>query len=208
MMETPTPFTTAMTNQRLVVATHNRGKMQEFATILKNCGASEILCAGDLGLTEPEETGTDFAANARLKAQAAAHATKTLALADDSGLCVTALNGNPGIYSARWAGEPRDFHRAMLRVHEELGAAQDRSACFIAALALVWPDGRKIEVEGRVDGTIVWPPRGNEGHGYDPFFQPHGFDRTFAEMTAEEKNAISHRARALEALLAAIRQTA
>jgi len=186
---------------RLVLATHNAGKVREFRTVL---GASfgSIVSAGELGLPEPEETGANFVENALLKARAAAEASGSLALADDSGLCVTALDGDPGLYSARWAGPDKDFNLAMRRVHEALGDSADRSAYFIAVLALVSSEGREIIFEGRVDGHIVWPPRGGKGHGYDPFFVPEGETRTFAEMDGDEKNALSHRGRAVQKLLA------
>ena len=197
---------------RLVVATHNAGKLVEFRELLRPYGIG-VLSAGELGLPEPEETGMSFAANARLKAEAAATGAGLPALADDSGLCVDALDGAPGIYSARWAGPDKDFAGAMARIArllDEAGAAGagDRRAHFIAALALVWPDGRVEAVEGRVDGTIVHPPRGPSGFGYDPAFLPDGHDRTFGEMSAEEKHglpadggeALSHRARAFQKL--------
>lgn len=190
-----------LTTQRLVIATHNKGKLREFEWILGSRFAS-IVTAGELGLAEPEETGTTFVENALLKARAAATVTKSVTLADDSGLCVHALKGDPGLYSARWAGPNKDFQHAMQRVQNELGTSTDRSAHFIAVLALVMPDGSHQIFEGRVDGRIVWPPRGDKGHGYDPVFQPDGDTRTFAEMTEDEKNRISHRGRALEKLLA------
>ena len=197
---------------RLVVATHNAGKLAEFRHLLRPYGVT-VLSAGDVGLPEPEETGTTFAANARLKAEAAARGSGLPALADDSGLCVDALEGAPGVYSARWAGPGKDFAGAMARIEallDERGAdaPQTRRAHFTAALALVWPDGRVETVEGRVDGTIVHPPRGRQGFGYDPAFLPDGHDRTFGEMSSEEKHglppeggeALSHRARAFQML--------
>jgi XTP/dITP diphosphohydrolase len=186
---------------RLVIATHNSGKLREFARLLGGSFGA-LVTAGELGLPEPEEIGTTFAENALIKAKAAALASQSAALADDSGLCVTALKGDPGLYSARWAGPDKDFASAMKRVHEALGAAQDRSAYFIAVLALALPDGSCEIFEGRVDGHIVWPPRGDKGHGYDPVFVPEGHARTFAEMEEEEKNALSHRGRAIAGLLA------
>jgi XTP/dITP diphosphohydrolase len=186
--------------ERLVIATHNKGKLRELGTLL-GFYAKDIVSSGDLGLPEPEETGTSFADNAILKARAVAKATGSPALADDSGLCVTALGGNPGIYSARWGGPARNFDLAMKRVHEELGDAKDRSACFICALALVWPDKHVETVEGRVNGSIVWPPRGDQGHGYDPVFVPAGHHHTFAEMPPEEKDALSHRGKAVRELV-------
>lgn len=184
----------------LVIATHNPGKLTEFRALLRD-HVPNIASAGELGLPEPEETGTTFVENALLKATAAAKASNRVALADDSGLCVTALQGDPGLYSARWAGPNKDFASAMRKVHEALGDNPDRSAYFIAVLALVWPDGRQEIFEGRSDGQIVWPPRGTHGHGYDPIFQPEGETRTFAEMPPGEKDAISHRGKALRSLL-------
>ena len=191
----------------VVFATHNPGKLAEMRELLAPFGI-EAQSAGELGLGEPEETGTTFAANARIKAIAAAKATGQAAFADDSGLCVDALGGDPGIYSARWAGPDKDFRGAMnqiqtLLVEQGATAPEQRRAHFIAALCLAWPDGHLEEFEGRVDGAVVWPPRGTLGFGYDPLFQPDGFDRTFGEMSAEEKHglpplgkALSHRARA------------
>ncbi len=196
---------------RLVIATHNAGKLAEFRELLKPHGVA-VLSAGELGLPEPEETGTSFAANARLKAEAAARGAGLPALADDSGLCIDALDGAPGIYSARWAGPDKDFVGAMARIAALLGergahAPEAWRAHFTAALSLVWPDGRVEAVEGRVDGTIV-APRGRRGFGYDPAFLPDGHDRTFGEMSSEEKHglpadggeALSHRARAFQML--------
>jgi XTP/dITP diphosphohydrolase len=152
------------------------------------------------------ETGTSFAANALLKARAACTASGLPAIADDSGLCVEALGGDPGVYSARWAGPSKDFAAAMEKVWEAMQASgsRDRAAAFVSAVALAWPDGRKVEVEGRVDGLLVWPPRGQGGFGYDPMFLPEGCDRTFGEMSVEEKHSVSHRARAMAALRAAL----
>jgi XTP/dITP diphosphohydrolase len=192
---------------RLIIATHNAGKLKEMRELLAPYGVSAV-SAGELGLAEPEETGASFRDNARIKALAAASAAKLPAFADDSGLAVDALNGAPGIHSARWAGEPRDFGRAMQKVEDELrvrGAttASQRSAHFVSALCVAWPDGHSEEFEARVDGTLVWPPRGTAGFGYDPMFLPDGYDRTFGEMTAQEKHGLpprglglSHRARA------------
>ena len=191
----------------VVIATHNPGKLKEMRELLAPFGIA-AQSAGELGLAEPEETGTSFAANARIKAQAAANATGRAAFADDSGLVVDALNGEPGIHSARWAGPNKDFLGAMSRINtllRERGATApaQRRAHFIAALCLAWPDGHVEEFEGRVDGVVVWPPRGDKGFGYDPLFLPDGFDRTFGEMSAEEKHGLppkgrglSHRARA------------
>jgi XTP/dITP diphosphohydrolase len=192
---------------RLVVASHNAGKVVEIAELVVPFGI-EPVSAGTLGLPEPEETGTTFRANAELKARAAATASGLPALADDSGLSVDALGGQPGIYAARWAGEPRDFMRAMERVARELEAAgattpDRRRAFFSCALSLAWPDGEIVTVEGEVHGTIVWPPRGGNGFGYDPIFVPDGHALTFGEMAPEAKHAMSHRARAFAALRAA-----
>jgi len=191
----------------VVIATHNPGKLREMRELLAPYGI-EAQSAGELGLNEPDETGKTFAANARIKAQAAANATGKVAFADDSGLVVDALGGEPGIYSARWAGPDKDFRGAMNRIQTllvEKGAQEpaQRRCHFIAALCLAWPDGHTEEFEGRVDGVVAWPPRGEKGFGYDPLFLPDGFDITFGEMTAEEKHglpprgkALSHRARA------------
>jgi XTP/dITP diphosphohydrolase len=192
---------------RLVIATHNPGKLNEMRDLLAPYGVDAI-SAGELGLGEPEETGTTFQANARIKAEAAAQATKLPAFADDSGLAVDALAGQPGLHSARWAGPTKDFNGAMTRVErllQERGAREpaQRGAHFVSALCVAWPDGHVEEVEARVDGTLVWPPRGTAGFGYDPMFLPNGHTRTFGEMTAEEKHGmpprglgLSHRARA------------
>ncbi len=182
---------------RLVLASHNPGKLFEFEALLDGTGV-ELVPASVLGLPEPEETADSFAGNARLKAVAAATASGLAALADDSGFCVAALDGAPGILSARWGGPTRDFGLAMQRVHDEGGAALDAdpSAWFVAALCLALPDGRHAAFEGRIDGQFVWPPRGGGGHGYDPVFVPRGDARSFAEMLEAEKNALSHRARA------------
>lgn len=180
---------------KLVVATHNAGKAREIAQLLKPFNL-EILSAADLNLPEPEETGATFAENALIKARAAAQASGLAALADDSGLCVNALNGAPGVYSARWGGPQKDFGLAMKKVEEELGEAKDRSAYFICVLALAFPDGTEEIFEGRVDGTLSFPPRGEKGFGYDPIFIPDGHSRTFAEMEPDAKQSISHRAKA------------
>ncbi len=193
---------------RLVLASHNPGKLREFRQLLAPLGAT-LLGAGELGLPEPEERGTTFAENARIKARAAARAAALPALADDSGLAVAGLGGAPGIRSARWAGPEKDFAAAMRRLHEELVARHgdfaeaDRRAAFVCALCLAWPDDELLEFEGRVEGEIVWPPRGEGGFGYDPVFVPEGESRTFAEMRPAEKDAFSHRGRAAAALLAA-----
>lgn len=187
---------------RLVIASHNPGKVREIADLLRSRGV-EVVSAATLGLPEPEETGTTFAENAALKARAAAAGSGLPALADDSGLCVHALGGDPGVYSARWAGPNRDFACAMQRVRAALGDAADRSAHFSCVLALAWPDGTCEDFEGRVDGTLTFPPRGKKGFGYDPIFIPEGDARTFGEFAPAEKHAISHRARAFAKLIAA-----
>lgn len=190
---------------RLVVATHNPGKARELAAILEN--RFELVTAGDLGLAEPEETETTFVGNALLKARAAARASGLAAIADDSGLSVAALDGAPGVYSARWAGPEKDFALAMRKVEERLKAAEsdDRAAWFTCALAVAWPDeGPMLVVEGRVDGTLTFPGRGTRGFGYDPIFVPEGHAQTFGEMDPAAKDAMSHRARAFEKLKAAL----
>lgn len=187
--------------ERLVLASHNPGKLREIAELLLPYGV-EVVSAGALGLPEPVEDAPDFAGNARLKARAAAEASGLPALADDSGFCVAGLDGAPGIYSARWAGPDKDFAAAMARVQAELGAG-DRHAWFVCALALAWPGGPDAVFEGRVDGTAVWPPRGGRGFGYDPMFLPDGGTQTYGEMDPAEKHATSHRARAFAALTAA-----
>ncbi len=191
----------------VVIATHNPGKLREMGELLAPFGIA-AKSAAELGLPEPDETGKTFAANARIKALAAARASGTAAFADDSGLVVDALDGEPGIHSARWAGPDKDFRAAMNRIQTlliERGAKSldQRRAHFIAALCLAWPDGHIEEFEGRVDGVAVWPPRGDRGFGYDPLFRPDGFDRTFGQMSAGEKHGLppkgqglSHRARA------------
>ncbi len=189
---------------RLVIASHNPGKVREIAELVAPFGI-EAVSAGELGLPEPEETGTTFAANAELKALAAAIGADLPALADDSGLVVPALDGAPGIYSARWAGPDKDFSEAMRRVERELGDSPDRRARFVCALALAWPDGSVEVFEGRVEGELTFPPRGERGFGYDPIFVPRdraaaGDRRTFGEMDPADKHAISHRARAFAQL--------
>jgi XTP/dITP diphosphohydrolase len=187
--------------QKIVIATHNKGKWQEFVELLSPY-ALDVVSSGQLGLPSPEETGVTFTENALLKARAACAATGMLALADDSGLCVNALDGQPGIYSARWAEPTKDFNVAMQRIQNELGDAMDRSAYFICVLALVWPDGRAETVEGRVEGILALAPRGTRGHGYDPIFIPNGETRVFAEMGDDEKNVLSHRGKATRTLVA------
>jgi len=204
-----------MTDRRLsgkvVIATHNSGKLREMRELLAPYGI-EAVSAGELHLAEPDETGLTFIANAYIKAKAACDASGLPAFSDDSGLCVEALNGDPGIYSARWAGPEKDFSAAMAKIEAELEKKEakepsQRRAHFISALSIVWPDGEQIEVEGRVDGTLVWPPRGDAGFGYDPMFLPDGHTRTFGEMTSIEKHGLpplglglSHRARAFTML--------
>ena len=187
---------------RLVVASHNQGKVREIRALLAPFGI-DVVSAGDLDLPEPEETGTTFAENAAIKALASATAANLPALADDSGLAVTALGGDPGIYSARWAGPGKDFAVAMRKVEDALADKDDRSAHFVCALCLAWPDGHTEIFEGRVDGTLVWPPRGDHGFGYDPVFQPVGESITFGEMEPTAKHAMSHRARAFKLLVEA-----
>jgi XTP/dITP diphosphohydrolase len=191
---------------RLVIASHNKGKIVEIAALLGPYGV-EPISAADCGVPEPEETGTSFAANAELKARFSADLTGLPALADDSGLCVDALGGDPGIFSARWAGESKDFGAAMGLVEKAIAAKgpdAGRDAHFVCALSLCWPDGEIVTVEGRVDGHLVWPPRGTRGFGYDPMFQPWHHALTFGEMDPEAKHAISHRAEAFRKLVAAI----
>ena len=185
----------------LVIATHNPGKLREITELLQPFG-TQVLSASELGLPEPEEDGLTFTANAEIKALAAVEGSGKPALSDDSGLVVPAMAGKPGIYSARWAGPKKDFNMAMCRVHNELGDKNPR-ACFVAALALSWPDGHLELFEGTVHGTLVWPPRGDFGFGYDPMFQPDGYDITFGEFEPSAKHAISHRADAFSQLVAA-----
>lgn len=190
---------------KLVIASHNKGKIREIAELLGPYGITPV-SAGDLGLPEPEETGTSFVANAELKALAAADLSGLVALADDSGLAVEALNGDPGIFSARWGGPEKDFGLAMRKVWDALeakGPDVSRDAHFVCALTLAWPDGHRQSFEGRVDGTLVWPPRGDRGFGYDPMFVPLGREQTFGEMDPAEKHAMSHRAEAFRKLVAA-----
>jgi XTP/dITP diphosphohydrolase len=203
----PTSDIRRLTSNRLVIATHNSGKLAEMRELLARYGIA-VTSAGELALAEPDENGMTFTENARIKATAAAAAAQLPALADDSGLVVEALDGAPGIHSARWAGPDRDFHRAMDTVEQQLrlrGATTPdrRRAHFISALCLAWPDGHTEEFEARVAGTLVWPPRGDRGFGYDPMFLPDSQQRTFGEMSSEEKHGLpprgkglSHRARA------------
>lgn len=187
---------------RLLIASHNKGKVREIGDLLRPFGV-EVVSAGELGLDEPEETGTTFIENAKIKAEAAAMAANLPALADDSGLVVHALGGEPGIHSARWAGPDRDFGLAMRKVEEALEGKGDRSAHFAAVLVLAWPDGHCEAFEGRVDGHLVWPPRGGNGFGYDPVFVADGQSITFGEMEPARKHAMSHRADAFKKLVAA-----
>ena len=199
-----------LTPGRLVIASHNQGKVREIRALLEPYGIKPV-SAGDLDLPEPEETGTTFAENALLKARASAEGANCVALADDSGLCVAALDGKPGVYTADWAerqwfeGEPgRDWYMAMGKVEGKLaeqGPDVDRSAYFACTLALAWPDGHSEIFEGRVEGNLVWPPRGTMGFGYDPVFQPIGFEQTFAELDPAQKQAMSHRADAFRKLV-------
>jgi XTP/dITP diphosphohydrolase len=192
------------TGARLVVATHNPGKARELALLLD--GRFDLVASGALGLAEPEETETTFVGNALLKARHAAEASGLIALADDSGLSVRALDGAPSIYSARWAGPDKDFSMAIAKVEERLEAAdgEDRAAWFTCALAVAWPDGPMVVVEGEVHGTLSFPPRGTLGFGYDPIFVPNGGRRTFGEMLPAEKELISHRTIAFAKLRAAL----
>jgi len=190
------------TDSKLVIATHNPGKLTEIAAFLDGFDIT-LVSAGELGLDEPDETETSFTGNAILKARAAALASGLPALADDSGLAVVALNGDPGIYSARWAGQDKDFGMAMHKVEDALTATgtTNRQAAFMCALSIVWPDGHDETVEGTVKGNLVWPPRGANGFGYDPIFVADGYDMTFGEMEPDIKHAIGHRADAFAKLL-------
>lgn len=192
------------TGDHLLIATHNRGKLEEMEALLAPYGIT-VSSAADHGLPEPEETGTTFVENARIKAHAAAKATGLPALSDDSGIEIDALDGAPGVYTADWAETPdgRDFVMAMQKTHdllEEKGAAHPRTARFCCTLVLAWPDGHDEVFPGVMEGCVVWPMRGDQGHGYDPIFQPAGYDVTFGEMDRWEKNKISHRAKAVEQL--------
>lgn len=190
----------------LLIATHNKGKLEEIADLLAPFGVS-VVGAAELNLPEPDETETTFIGNARIKAHAAAQATGLPALADDSGIAIDALDGAPGVYTADWAETPkgRDFVMAMTRAHDELEAANaphPRTARFCCTLVLAWPDGHDEVFEGVMPGKVVWPMRGDQGHGYDPMFQPDGYLQTFGEMDRWEKNRISHRADAFRKLVA------
>jgi len=189
-------------NQKIVIATHNRGKLEEFRQIFAPFGVDAV-SAGQLGLPEPAETESTFRSNARIKALSAMEVSGLIAISDDSGLCVDALDGAPGVYTADWAGPNRDWSMAMRLVEEKLQAGgattpKQRRAAFICTLCVVWPDGSERYYEGKVPGQLVWPPRGVLGHGYDPVFMPAGQTLTFGELQHTDKNRISHRARALE----------
>jgi XTP/dITP diphosphohydrolase len=198
------PEMRTLANSKIVIATHNKGKLEEFAALLAPYGV-EAVSAGQLGLDEPAETENTFIGNARIKARAAMQASGLIALADDSGLCVEALDGEPGVYTADWAGPDRDWTRAMRLVEEKLQTRHattpdHRRAEFVCTLCVLWPDGEERIFEGRANGHLTWPPRGVLGHGYDPMFVPLGEKRTFAELDPADKNKISHRAKALEKL--------
>jgi XTP/dITP diphosphohydrolase len=195
----------ALKGQRLLIATHNAGKLEEFRQLLEPYGV-DVTSAGELGLAEPEETENTFLGNARIKAESAMKASGMITLADDSGLCVDALNGDPGVYTADWAGPSRDWNMAMRLVEEKLQAAgatapDKRTGSFNCTLVVLWPTVDERVFVGKAPGHLVWPPRGKLGHGYDPVFVPNGQDQTFAEMTHEKKNSLSHRGAALSQLL-------
>ncbi len=195
----------SLRGQKILIATHNKGKLEEFREILGPLGV-EVTSAGELKLGEPAETENTFVGNARIKAKAAMQATGMITLADDSGLCVDALNGDPGVYTADWAGPSRDWMMAMRTVEEKLQAAgavteSQRSASFNCTLLVLWPDGTERIYVGTALGHLTWPPVGAFGHGYDPVFVPEGKTVSFAQMSHDEKNQISHRARALELML-------
>jgi XTP/dITP diphosphohydrolase len=187
---------------RLVLASHNKGKLVELEALLRPYQI-DIVSAGALGLPEPEETAPDFVGNARIKALAAATATGIPAFSDDSGFCVAALDGAPGVLSARWAGPEKDFAKAMGLVNERVDTSEERRVWFMAALCLAWPDAHTETFLGRVDGTMVWPPRGDKGFGYDPMFLPEGGSLTFGEMEPDTKHTVSHRARAFAQVMVA-----
>jgi XTP/dITP diphosphohydrolase len=197
--------TRPLRGEKLLIATHNKGKLEEFREILGPHGV-EVTSAGELKLAEPEETENTFIGNARIKAKAAMAATGLITLADDSGLCVDALDGAPGVYTADWAGPNRDWMMAMRTVEEKLQAAgavepEKRTASFNCTLLLLWPDGEERIYVGQAPGHLSWPPKGTFGHGYDPVFVPEGHDISFGQMSHEAKNKISHRARALEKMM-------
>jgi XTP/dITP diphosphohydrolase len=198
----------SLKGEKILIATHNKGKLEEFREILAPFNVT-VVSAGELGLAEPEETETTFEGNARIKAVAAMKASGLITIADDSGLCVDALDGDPGVYTANWAGPNRDWMMAMRTVEEKLqakGASEpvQRTASFNATLCVLWPDGHEQFFVGKVPGHLAWPPRGALGHGYDPMFVPEGESVTFAEMTHEKKNTLSHRARAVAAMVKAL----
>lgn len=198
-------MTVKLTGQRIVIATHNKGKLEEFRQLFLPHGV-DVVSAGELGLAEPEETENSFIGNARIKARAAMQATGLVTLSDDSGLCVDALNGDPGVYTADWAGPERDWVMAMRTVEEKLQATgatttEKRKASFNCTLCVLWPDGTERIYVGVAPGHMMWPPRGARGHGYDPVFVPDGESISFGEMSHAKKNSLSHRARALEQLL-------
>lgn len=195
-------MTRIFSGTEIVVATHNKGKLAEFSRMFEGRDL-RLSSAADAGLEAPPETGATFIENALVKAKFVAQATGKAALADDSGLCVEALDGAPGVYSADWAETEngRDFTFAMQKIHTLLGQNPNRKAKFVSVLVLCWPDGHCESVEGAAYGKIVWPPRGKEGHGYDPVFMPDGYDTTYGEMTQEQKNAISHRADAFKKMM-------
>ncbi|MCB9963748.1 MAG: RdgB/HAM1 family non-canonical purine NTP pyrophosphatase [Rhodospirillales bacterium] len=186
--------------EKLLIATHNPGKVKEFEELMAPRGIL-VTSAVEYHLEEPPETGATFEENALIKARAACEATGLPALADDSGLCVDALDGAPGVHSARWAGPKKDFPAAMTRIHQALEKTDSRKAHFVCVLALALPDGAYRFYQGRCDGDLVWPPRGLEGFGYDPIFQPSGQTHTFAEMSSAEKHTFSHRGRAIQKFL-------
>ncbi len=201
-------MTRTLRDEKVVIATHNAGKLEEFRQILAPFGVNAA-SAGELGLSEPEETESSFEGNARIKARAAMQATGLVTIADDSGLCVDALNGDPGVYTANWAGPSRDWMMAMRTVEEKLQAVgatalEKRTAQFMATLCVMWPDGHEEFFVGVVPGHLSWPPRGHLGHGYDPVFVPEGETQTFGEMPHDKKNTLSHRARALEKMVKAL----
>lgn len=192
---------------QLIIATHNKGKLKEFTSLLAPLGVA-VQSAGELNISEPEETGTTFAENAELKARHSALASGLPALADDSGLVIPAIGGQPGIYSARWAGEKKDFEMAFARIQKalaEAGAPLASPAYFICVLSLAQPDGKCVNFEGRIHGTLTFPSRGENGFGYDPIFTPEGYDVTFAELDANSKNRISHRADAFSRFMEYVR---
>ena len=192
----PRPFT----EPRLVIASHNKGKIAEIADLLAPYPV-DIISIKEFDLPEPEETGRTYTANAVIKAEAAVAGCGLPCLADDSGVSVEALCGEPGIFSARWAGPDRDFNLAMTTVNKKLGKNPNRRACFVSVLTLAWPDGHSESFEGRIYGNMIWPPRGSSGFGYDPMFMPDGYDKTFGEIPYDEKQRISHRAAAFQKLI-------